>query len=138
LLERLGGDARLGPSAPRVPTIETERLWLRPFAPDDLDDLIAYATREAFWRYLPIDPQTPASVAEFLRARLAEQAAEPDDRITLAIEPKRLGRHVGSVRLAIRDPANRIRGRPGLLVGSSRRSPRRPPTGPEIAFGYRA
>jgi RimJ/RimL family protein N-acetyltransferase len=63
-------------------TIETERLILRLFQRDDLPHMQRYATRPAFYRYLPIVEQTPESVAAFLEVRIAVQESPLGTRIT--------------------------------------------------------
>jgi RimJ/RimL family protein N-acetyltransferase len=45
---------------PRIPTLTTERLVLRPFQPDDLDALVAIHAEESFWWY----PRRGAMAAE--------------------------------------------------------------------------
>jgi RimJ/RimL family protein N-acetyltransferase len=52
--------------APHYP-VKTERLLLRPLTVDDIDEALAYRSREDVCRYLPFEPQT----RERLMARLA-------------------------------------------------------------------
>jgi len=55
----LHGAGYHGPVTPRVATIETERLILRPFNADDFDDLYAYQSRPDVARYLTWGPAIP-------------------------------------------------------------------------------
>ena len=84
--------------------LETERLRLRPFRPDDLADLQRYAVRPEFYRYLPIPAQTPESVRAFLEMELAQ--ARRGGRYVFAIQLKPAGPVIGSVRVEMRNPAN--------------------------------
>ncbi len=85
----------------------TDRLLLRPFKATDLPDIQRYAVRPEFYRYLPISEQTPDSVAAFLEDRLEAQQRGETDRFAFAIEPKELRFVVGSIRIEVRDRANR-------------------------------
>lgn len=49
--------------------IHTSRLTLRPFSPDDVDDVFAYQSRDDVCRYIPYTPRT--------RERVAERTAPP-------------------------------------------------------------
>src|SRR5262245_20463676 len=65
-------------------TIDHARFRLRPFRPDDLADVYAYAQDEEFLRYLPIDrPYTHDTARGFL-AMVAEM--DPARRRFWAIE----------------------------------------------------
>lgn len=87
-------------------TIETERLILRPFQRDDLPHMQRYATRPAFYRYLPIVEQTPESVAAFLEVRIAVQESPLGTNYTFATEFKDVGHIVGSVRVGESEAEN--------------------------------
>ena len=80
-------------------TIETDRLILRPFQRDDLPHMQRYATRPAFYRYFPIEEQTPETVAAFLEVRIAVQESPLGKNYTFATEFKDVGHIVGSVRV---------------------------------------
>ena len=84
---------------------KTDRLILRPFGERDLPYLQRYAVREDFWRYLPLNPQTPESIAGFLEKRLEDHWGEGSYHC--AIELASAGHVIGSVRVTARDPANR-------------------------------
>ena len=85
----------------------TDRLLLRPFEATDLPHLQRYAVRPEFYRFLPILEQTPETVAAFLEKRLEEQRQEESSRFNFAIEPKELKFVIGSIRIEVRDAANR-------------------------------
>jgi len=81
--------------------IRTERLLLRPLCRDDLEHIQRYAVRPDYYRYLPIPEQTPESVAAFLEARLAEDAATDKKTWLFAIETHEVGHMIGIIRLTI-------------------------------------
>jgi RimJ/RimL family protein N-acetyltransferase len=89
-----------------IATLETARLRLRPYRAADLDDLQRYATRPAFYRFLPIPAQTPATVRAFLAAQLAWQAEANVGSYSFAIELKATGAAIGGVRIDLRIPAH--------------------------------
>jgi RimJ/RimL family protein N-acetyltransferase len=69
--------------------LETERLVLRTFTPDDVDDSFAYQSREDVTRYLLFDALTRDEVAERIANRRAAVSLENDgDWLILAIELK--------------------------------------------------
>ena len=86
--------------------IETARLILRPFQRDDLSHMQRYATRPAFYRYLPIQEQTPETVADFLEIRIAIQESPLGTNYAYALELKEVGHIVGSVRLGKAETEN--------------------------------
>ncbi len=79
----------------------TARLRLRPFRSEDLSYLLDYASREYFWRYLPLEPQTPDSVREFLDQRLKDVWG--DGSYHCAIELADRAHLIGTVRVAVTD-----------------------------------
>jgi RimJ/RimL family protein N-acetyltransferase len=86
-------------SLPEQP-IETARLTLRPFTPDDLDDLYAYQSRPDVARYLRWEARDLARA----RQALAEQCRETrlhaeGDWLTFAVVWREVGRVVGEVGL---------------------------------------
>ncbi|WP_282608668.1 GNAT family N-acetyltransferase [Pelagibius sp. Alg239-R121] len=85
--------------------LTTERLELRPLKESDLPQMQRYATRPKFYRYNPIEEQTPESVAVFLQKELEKQ--RHDGRHVLALEPKEVGFIVGTVRIEVRDQNHR-------------------------------
>jgi len=59
--------------APRWP-LETERLRLRPFGPDDLDALFAIQADESVARWLYNDPRTLVETRELLARKIGGAA----------------------------------------------------------------
>ncbi len=90
------------------PHLDTARLSLRAFRPDDLAYLQSFALRPAFWRYLP-GPEPMAELIEaYLEARLLAQEAGNINDWHFAIEARDSGLLVGTARLSIqsREHAN--------------------------------
>jgi RimJ/RimL family protein N-acetyltransferase len=86
------------------PHFSTPRLRLRPFQSQDLSLLQRYAVREDFWRFLPLEPQTPESVKSFLDQRLTETWGEGGFHCAVElIGPDHL---IGTARVSVRDAAN--------------------------------
>lgn len=80
--------------------IETERLLLRPFAPDDLDGMYAIQSRPDVARYLYWEPRTRDEVAETLAIRARYRSLEAEgDRLSLAMESRENGALIGEVLL---------------------------------------
>ncbi|WP_366523146.1 GNAT family N-acetyltransferase [uncultured Tateyamaria sp.] len=77
---------------------------LRPFRPDDFQCLQEYALRECFWRFLPLERQTPDSVRLFLDKRLEEEWGV--DGYHCAVELIDEQRLIGTVRIAVKDAKN--------------------------------
>jgi RimJ/RimL family protein N-acetyltransferase len=85
--------------APEYP-IRTKRLLLRPFTPDDIDDVYAYQSRPDVTRFLYWEPRDRDQVRAVLIER-AGQAALLDEgqRLHLAVVWPDAGRVVGEVML---------------------------------------
>ncbi len=80
--------------------IETARLVLRPFRPDDLDDVYAYLSRPEVVRHLYWEVHDRAQVREYLEGKLEATAFEEEgDGIVLAVVWREVGRLVGQVTL---------------------------------------
>lgn len=79
--------------------LSTDRLVLRPLRESDLPHMQRYATRPEFYRYNPIEEQTPDSVANFLKKELEKQRLE--DRQVFALEPSGVDFIVGTVRIEV-------------------------------------
>ncbi len=60
---------------PGIPILTTQRLVLRPFAPEDLDDLVAIHAEESFWWY----PRRAAMTAEETRGFLTTMIRRYED-----------------------------------------------------------
>ena len=88
------------------PRLQTERLLLREFRIGDLDAVVGYATREEFYRYLPIPVPTEASTIAFVKERIREAMLELHGSYTFAIELVALKRVIGAVRLTTEDIEN--------------------------------
>jgi RimJ/RimL family protein N-acetyltransferase len=98
---------------PRLPyeiasPLRTERLVLRTMTPDDVDDILAYQSREDVCRYLMWGPRTRAEVAE--RVALYSTATKltgEGDYWQLAVErADHRGRVIGDVYFAVKSVAN--------------------------------
>ncbi|MEU1284189.1 GNAT family N-acetyltransferase [Kitasatospora sp. NPDC005856] len=80
----------------------TERLLLRPFTPDDVDDLYAYQSLPEVARYLYRPPLTREQCAQSLTRRAAGTAwAEDGDALALAVCPVGEEKVVGEVVLKL-------------------------------------
>jgi ribosomal-protein-alanine N-acetyltransferase len=86
--------------------IRTERLLLREFREDDLDDVHAYAAQPEVARFMDWGPNGLAETETFMGLKLAEQQRWPRDEVTLAVEHLADARVIGSIRLAVSDRAN--------------------------------
>lgn len=77
--------------------LHTERLLLRPFALDDVDDVLAYAADGEWGRYLPVPmPYTRRDAEEFV-GRAIDELSAPVVTFALVLD----GRVVGGVNLRI-------------------------------------
>jgi ribosomal-protein-alanine N-acetyltransferase len=94
------------PPAP-TPPFRTERLILRDFREDDFDDVHAYAVDPEVVRYMDWGPNTPEVTRQYLCLALQQQAERPSQVLNLAIEHAADRRVIGSIRLEVKDPANR-------------------------------
>jgi RimJ/RimL family protein N-acetyltransferase len=65
--------------------IRTERLLLRPFAEDDIDDVLAYQSDPEVVRYLYWEVRDRDQVAEALRPKMQATLVKSGDAITFAI-----------------------------------------------------
>ncbi|MEU8435259.1 GNAT family N-acetyltransferase [Streptomyces sp. NPDC029216] len=80
----------------------TERLLLRPFTPDDLDDLYAYQGLPEVARYLYRQPLTREQCAQSVSRRAAGTAWAADgDDLVVAVCPADEGKVVGEVVLKL-------------------------------------
>lgn len=82
-----------------APVIDTERLRLRQYEMDDLDDLADIRRRPDVMRYLYQDVQSREEVAEVLERRVTMQNAlrREGDGLVLAVELRETGRVIGDV-----------------------------------------
>ena len=80
--------------------IRTERLLLRPFTLEDIDDVSAYQSREDVCRYIPYPPRTRERVAERTAPPHARSTIEePGHALLLAVQLRQAGRVIGDVML---------------------------------------
>jgi RimJ/RimL family protein N-acetyltransferase len=83
-----------------VPPIETARLTLRPFTPDDFDAFYAYQSRPDVTRYLQWQARNPAQARQALAEQCRETALDAEgDWLTYAVVWRETGRMVGEVGL---------------------------------------
>ncbi|MET0271480.1 MAG: GNAT family N-acetyltransferase [Phenylobacterium sp.] len=87
--------------------IRTDRLLLRELREADFDDVQAYAEDPQVARFMDWGPNTLDQTRTFMALRLEEQARWPRAEVTLAVEHLADARVIGSIRLAVSDPANR-------------------------------
>lgn len=98
------GCAEAGPYhgrvTPRAATIETARLMLRPFSPDDFDDLYAYQSRPDVARYLTWEARDRAQARRALEEQCAETTLDAEGQwLTFAVVWREARRVVGEVGL---------------------------------------
>jgi RimJ/RimL family protein N-acetyltransferase len=99
-----------------VEPIATERLVLRPFAPDDFDALFSYQSRTDVATWLPWDARGEDEVRVALGKKLASVAiADEGDVIALALTRKDTGELVGDVILGLASAEHRT-GEIGYIV----------------------
>ncbi len=85
--------------APNYP-VSTTRLRLRPLTGDDLEDVVAYRSREDVCRYIPSEPLDALAVTQRLADRWAKHAIEREgDAVTLGVELAATSRVIGDVML---------------------------------------
>lgn len=94
------------PPAPRPP-FRTERLILREFRAADAVALHEYGADPEVSRFTDWGPNTPEQSREVLGRFLERQAARPPHELNLAVELAAEGGMIGSVRLELKDAANR-------------------------------
>ena len=87
--------------------VETERLLLREFRPEDEHDIHAYASDPEVVRLMIWGPNTPEMTKTYLAGALKEQDEWPRASVSLAIELKSERRVIGSIGLRIKDEKNR-------------------------------
>ncbi len=84
----------------RPPELRTDRLLLRPFHGDDVDDVFAYASDPEWGRHLPVPrPYTRRDAEEFVAEATVP---DPRQRLQWAIVHER--RVSGGIELRVRDP----------------------------------
>ncbi|HEY1722647.1 MAG TPA: GNAT family N-acetyltransferase [Magnetospirillaceae bacterium] len=81
--------------------IDTDRLFIRDVRPTDADAFFDFMQREDYWRNLPIDPPTRASMQTLIERRLSEQTATPRVLYILAAVDKATDKVVGEAILRV-------------------------------------
>jgi RimJ/RimL family protein N-acetyltransferase len=88
--------------------IETARLTLRPFSPDDFDDLYAYQSRADVARYLHWEARDHAQVREALEDQCRETTLDAEGEwLTFAVVWREVGKVIGEVGLKWLSQAHR-------------------------------
>jgi [ribosomal protein S5]-alanine N-acetyltransferase len=85
----------------------TERLVLRDFVPEDLDDVYAYGSDPEVVRYMPFPPSTRDGTRAHIERCMAAAAAEPRNVYDLGIVLKDEGRVIGGCTLHVYDTQSR-------------------------------
>jgi [ribosomal protein S5]-alanine N-acetyltransferase len=88
--------------------IETKRLRLREFRPEDFDDVHAYGSDPQVSRFMIWGPNTHEDTQAFLDRQIAGQAQWPRSDVSLAVETMANGQVIGAIRLWVVDEVNRI------------------------------
>lgn len=98
-----------------LPTLETDRVILRPFGPDDVADIFAYAADPEVARYVPWEAhRNEADSRAFLESVLQRvRRGEPD---TWAVVERASGRVIGSIRFGEYHPVH-ARASVGYVLG---------------------
>ncbi len=84
---------------PRIPTLTTERLVLRPFEPGDFDDLVPIHADPSFWWYPLRGPMSAENTERFLDRVIGRY--ETDGFGVEAVEERETGRLIGWAGLAV-------------------------------------
>ena len=87
--------------------LATDRLVLRAYRPADWRAVHRFNTKPAWYRYLPIEPQTPATTKAFIRDCLEDENRSPRRRFILAVTLGQAGTVIGGIRIEIMSLANR-------------------------------
>ena len=84
---------------PTYPLV-TERLWLRPHTPEDLDDLLVFHSDPEVVRFIPWPVRDREATREALAAKLTRGTIEaPGQWLVLAVELRESGTVIGEVLL---------------------------------------
>jgi len=87
--------------------LETERLLLRDFRPDDEAGIYEYASDPEVVRFADWGPSDIETIRFNLRRRLTQQETWPRDSIEAAVELRGDGYLLGIMRITTSDPVNR-------------------------------
>lgn len=94
------------PPAP-PPPFRTERLILRGFTEADFEAVHDYASDPEVSRYMDWGPNTPEQTRHYLGLAIQAQDEGRPHVLNLAVEVAAEARLIGSIRLEVKDPANR-------------------------------
>ena len=83
--------------------METDRLILRDFVPDDAAAVASYRADERYWRFYGEPGDILAGAREHVELFIGWQQAEPRTHFQLAIVVKETGRLIGNCGLRLRD-----------------------------------
>ena len=82
--------------------LQTDRLVLRAYRPDDLDGILGMLGRADVARYLMWEPMDPDGARAFLDRRLGQTRIEQEgEGLALAVEERATGRYAGEVILRL-------------------------------------
>ncbi len=84
------------------PPLETPYLLIREVRKPDATAFLAYMRTEPYWRHLPIDPPTAASIESMIASCLLDQQKEPRTNYLLAAVDKPSGELIGEGILRVR------------------------------------
>jgi RimJ/RimL family protein N-acetyltransferase len=87
--------------------IETSRLRLRPFVPDDLVAFHAAQSRAEVHRWLYTEPRSLDEMRQVLERRIARARDAPESGVPLAVELATTGEFLGDVSLTLGPPEHR-------------------------------
>jgi [ribosomal protein S5]-alanine N-acetyltransferase len=85
-----------------IDALSTPNLVIRDVRASDAAAFHAYMRHEDYWRDLPMDPPTVASVAGMVARWLEDQTKQPRTSFVMAATNKRTGRMIGEAILHIR------------------------------------
>ncbi len=83
--------------------LETERLLLREFVPEDWQAVLAYQSDPLYLRYYPWQDRTPADAVSFVRMVCDWQTERPRTRFQLALQLRETGELIGNCGVRIND-----------------------------------
>ncbi|UUZ81130.1 GNAT family N-acetyltransferase [Paenibacillus sp. P26] len=84
--------------------LETDRLLIREFRPEDLNDVHSYASNPIVVRYMIWGPNTEEETRGFLERAMEMQRQEPRQDYEMAVIRKEDGRLIGGCGLHISEP----------------------------------
>jgi ribosomal-protein-alanine N-acetyltransferase len=82
--------------------LKTDRLLIREVLASDVDGFLRYMREERYWRNVPIEPPTAASIASFLDGCIESTAKNPRTDYFMAAVDKLSGEIIGEAILHVR------------------------------------